>query len=119
MSTGGCGCGEEVPTMARQRDIFDDNTVELYLADARESDASNYLTAIHPPVIRNAFGGPNEAPSPRGGVNDNIMIVLEAKSFDLMPFYFVGISDAAESITIDEAANFLDEGYIGGEFQTA
>lgn len=83
--------------------------------DARESDHRNYITSIHPPVLRNAVGGPAEGPTPPGGVNDSIMCIIEARSFDLQPFYLRSPSEiAAQSVFVDESALYLDEGYIDG-----
>jgi len=51
-------------------------------------------------------------------MNASIMPIIEAKSFDLAPFYIRPIeSDMPTPGYLDESALYLDEGYIGGQTQ--
>jgi hypothetical protein len=102
--------------IGRSNEIFQDHSSDLMIGDARESDARNYITGIHRPVLRNPLGGPAEGPTPAGGVNDRITCIIEARNFDLAPFALRMASERAlqSSVYVDESANFLDEGYIEG-----
>lgn len=100
--------------------MYRDLSVPLGQGDARESDASNYIIDVRRPIFRNPLGGPAEGPTP-GGMNDRVMPIIEARMYDLAPNNSQYGSQAEPGIpaTLDESALYLDEGYIGGDFQAA
>lgn len=98
--------------------MFMDLSVSLGQGDARESDARNYIIAVHAPIFRNPLGGPSEGPTP-SGMNDRIMPIIEARAYDLAPVNLQGDANNALPDMLDESANGLDEGYIAGDFQAA